>query len=115
MASRLPSKFLGRLFGLERDVNLRNLRQCPAGGFLFLGRLLATPRRLPHHRQVLGKKKFYGRKPVLKPACTCCLEAETMVPVERIELPTFGLQNRAVFNQINILAKPCCNRAASVT
>ena len=101
MASRLPSKFLGRLFGLERDVNLRNLRQCPAGGFLFLGRLLATPRRLPHHRQVLGKKKFYGRKPVLKPACTCCLEAEAMVPVERIELPTFGLQNRCSTAELN--------------
>jgi hypothetical protein len=38
-----PVKFLGRLFGLERDVNLRNLRQCRAGVFLFLGRLLATP------------------------------------------------------------------------
>jgi hypothetical protein len=38
----------------------------------------------------------------------------SLVPVEMIELPTFGLQNGSASHQINALGHPCCSGAARI-
>ena len=92
-------------FMVKGDANylcvlyLRNLRQCPAGGFYVLGAaVFYVPARAANdsNRQprITGPMK---KSPVS--------EAWVVVPVERIELPTFGLQNRCSTAELNRLMR----------
>ena len=113
--SKVANKAVGRL-----DVNLRNLRQCPAGGFYFFEADVSRP--APGEKPAgLRRSDSFG-DPSTSPAWRVhrresrqeCrtressgdeekprLEAWVMVPVERIELPTFGLQNRCSTAELN--------------
>ena len=117
---RLPAILSAAYRARPTEVNLRNLRQCPAGGFYFFGANVFWPA-LGEKPAGLRRSDSFG-DPSTSPAWRvhrresrrempdaqivgrrrkACLEAWVMVPVERIELPTFGLQNRCSTAELN--------------